>query len=99
MTEPVTILSSHLLNVIFNSAQLCEYAVAQILDYSSREDADKRASKTAPLGKGMEKKKRELFFKLKLLMNVQRCLIPKKPRGPTVAGKRAFLSAFVRSFF
>lgn len=97
MTEPVTILSSHLLNVIFNSAQLSEYAVAQILDYSSREDADNHASKTAPLGKGM--KKRELFCKLKLLMNVQRSLIPKKPRAPTVAGKRAFLSAFVHSVF
>lgn len=59
MTEPVTILSSHLLNVIFNSAQLCEYAVAQILDYSSREDADNHAGKTAPLGRGM--KKRESF--------------------------------------
>lgn len=99
VTEPVTTLSSHLLNVIFNSAQLCEDAVAQILDYSSREDADSHASTTAPLGKGMEKKRASLQIKV---INECAALLdppPQKPRAPTVAGERALPSAFVPSLF
>lgn len=98
MNEPLRILSFHLLNVIFNSSQVCEYAVTQMLDYYSREDEYNHPNKTEAHEEGIIRKKTQLFCKLKLTMNVQHYLVPKKPQRPTVAEELAFLLAFVLPF-
>lgn len=55
VNKPVRILSFHLLNVIFNSSQVCEYAVTQIFDYYSREYAYNFTNKSAAQWKRMKK--------------------------------------------